>query len=117
MYKVRRTNNKKYGKIISITRVESGGIKSPFLAYEKALALKLKKIIVDNQLLTNKQLEKWAREEYQSLPKCQECWEILNGTIYKHRLAESFLFCTQSCADRNYLRQLDNLNDYEEFDL
>lgn len=125
MYIVSRSSDEKYGNVIAILRAEDGEI-SPFLTVEEAKKEKRlweeqelikSRFMVDGQILTTSGLNQWAREEYQNLPKCNECGKILYGKVYVNRLSNNYLFCTQFCADSNYHQQLYHLNDYEEFDL
>jgi len=124
MYIVCRSNDENYGNVISVLRAE-GEITSPnFIVNEvrkeKRLWLQEEnvyaRIMVDGQIMTPSQLERWVREEYQSLPKCSYCAKILSEQVYTHSFNES-LFCTQYCADKDYHQQMDHFNDYEEIDL
>lgn len=122
MYNVARTKHSTYGNIIEIIKVEVGEFLDPFKACAQAKKLRKAwmneepskiRILVDNQLLTEALVEKWAREEYHILPKCGECNKILLGEVLTHNLATG-LFCSNLCADRNYNYWLDRMNDNEE---
>lgn len=122
MYIVSRSSDEKYGNIVAILRSEDGE-KSPFFVIEEAKKEKrlweqeekIKvRFMVDSQILTTKQLETWAREEYQHLPKCGYCTHILHGEVHTNNLSSSVLFCSELCADRDYHIQLEYMNDYEE---
>lgn len=63
-----------------------------------------------------KQAEHWAYEEYKALPKCKTCAQILDGNVYSHQLCRSGLFCSASCADKDYLEEVEKLKDEEEID-
>lgn len=125
MYKVKRLTNEKYGKVIEILRSETGE-ESPFFAVE--MAKKKKRLwkekggknirfLVDNQILSQQELEKWSREEYASLPKCGWCAKVLDERVSTNPLSSGVLYCSQNCADTEYHQQMDHLNNYEEFDL
>lgn len=124
MYIVSRSSDQKYGNVIAILRAETGEL-SPFAVVEEAKREKrlwlqegtASRFIVDRQVLTAKDLDSWAREEYKSLPKCLECAAILHGEVFSNALSEGPSFCSESCATRNYHYQAEHLNDYEEFDL
>jgi hypothetical protein len=125
MYKVSRQNHPKHNNVIELVVDENGEFKTPFQACNKALYMKRiwseelndkVKIIVNGQVMTNKQVEFWAHEEYKSLPKCEECAEILIGQVYNHRLSDNALFCKQSCADKNLEYLLEKMNSDIECD-
>lgn len=124
MYTITRKEDPKYGNVIEVTR--EGTIETPFYAvlaakkdcrlWKESGARKVR-FLVDGQILNLTELEKWAREEYQSLPKCHWCVKILDGDVYTHRLSGDRLFCRQDCADRDYAQEMEHMTDYEEFDL
>lgn len=124
MYLVSRSSDEKYGNVIAILRVEDGvGEVNPFHAVEDAKREKRlwqeqegvkSRFTVDRQILTVKQLEIWAREEYQHLPKCSFCASILSGEVHTNTLADDGLFCSVVCADRDYHQQMDRMNDNNE---
>lgn len=126
MYKVNRLRHEQYGNVIEIIRSENG-ILNPFDAYYKSKYMRrqwieesLSKVrfLVDNQLLTEAQTNSWAKDEYKSLPKCEECAALLNEDVFTHAQSKG-LFCTKKCADKNYVFQVERMNDNEEseFDL
>lgn len=126
MYKVQRAISEKYGNIIEILRAEIGEESIPFFAIEQAKKQKRLwqeeggnkiRFLVDNQILTTSQLEKWSKEEYKSLPKCEFCVKILEEQVYNNTLSSEALFCSQACADKDYHLQMDYLHNYEESDL
>lgn len=125
MYKVLRLNHEKYGKVIEILRSETGE-EDPFFAVEKAKTKKRLwnergaknvRFLVDNQILTQRELDKWYREEYKSLPKCGWCAKILGEQIHTNALPSGDLYCSRGCADFHYHQRMDYLNDYEEWDI
>lgn len=73
------------------------------------------RVLVDDKVMTLKQAELWAEEEYKDLPKCCGCAKIMEEDVITHRLS-SDLFCSQSCADRNYSEIIDKLKDEEDVD-
>jgi hypothetical protein len=125
MYSVRRQTHPQYGSVVEILREETGTCINPFQAEQQARKErrlwqdeKIKaRFLIDNQILALTDLEKWSHDEYQSLPKCQDCGKLLCGEVFSHSLADSQFFCSQSCADNNYHRKVDHLNDCEECDL
>lgn len=111
MYNVVRQAHEKYGKVIEITREEIGSFDTPFNAFHQATKLRrlwleegaIKvRILVDMQILTVKQTESWANEEYRALPKCEECAKILGEKVFTHQYCKTNLFCSQLCSDKNY---------------
>jgi hypothetical protein len=125
MYKVSKQNHPKHNNIIELVVDELGEYKTPFQAYNKAIYMKRiwseetkdkVKILVNGQVMSNKQVEQWAYEEYKSLPKCEECAEILSGEVYNHQLSDGGLFCRQSCADKNLEYLLEKMNQDIECD-
>ena len=126
MYLVKRTIDPKYGNIVEIQRLEEGGLESPFWAVD--LAKKERRLwkeegsekvryLVDRQILATSALQKWAKEEYESLPKCGYCAKILSGEVFNNALSPDKLFCTQSCTDKDYQLRMDYLTDHEECDI
>jgi hypothetical protein len=108
-----------------VDREENGKYPTPFQAYQRALTerrlwqeLGTKKIkfLVDGQIMSPKQAEKWSHDEYKSLPKCKGCAKILIGELYTHRLSDSGFFCSQDCADKDYFEEMEKLKDEEEID-
>lgn len=94
-----------------IARDEPGVFSTPFEALRQATKLhrewvaegaKKVRILVNHQILTLKQAESWANEEYRELPKCESCAKILNGPVFTHKYCKSNLFCSQECADKDY---------------
>jgi hypothetical protein len=77
--------------------------------------IKKVRLLIDDQLLSVKQAEHWAIEEYKTLPKCFGCAHLLNEDVVTHRLC-SELFCSEECADRDYNEQIEKLKDEEEID-
>lgn len=125
MYSVSRQKHSKHGGVIAMERGDEGTYLSPFAAVNQAIHMRWLwlqegevkvRILVDSQVMTVAQAERWSREEYSHLPKCAECAKILSGQVYTHRLCSSSLFCSQSCADQSYRQETDKINDEEEID-
>jgi hypothetical protein len=125
MYSVTRQSHVKYGNIIEIGKEDSGDCQTPFQAYNKAKMMRRLwlesdggkvRILVDGKVMTVAQTEKWSNDEYRSLPKCEACANILRGDVYTHKFCGSNLFCSQSCADKDYNYRMEKLNEEEECD-
>lgn len=125
MYKVSKEVHKKYGNVIKITRDDIGEYESPYPAFQQVKFLRRiwmeqgqtkVRVLIDQQILTIKQAEVWADEEYKSLPKCETCGKILDGNVFTHRLGGKNLFCTQICSDKDYAWQMEKLLDEEEIE-
>ena len=125
MYNVNRQNHTKYGNVVEIVRQEIGTYATPFLAVNAAITAKrlwreegAKKVrfLIDGQVMTVSQAEHWSNEEYKSLPKCYTCAKILGGNVYTHQLYGDRLFCSQSCADKDYSQEVEKRLDEEEID-
>lgn len=125
MYSVNRSLHEKYGNVITIERVEEGLYLSPSHAFNKAKYMRRLwleegttkvRILIDSQVMTVGQAEKWSSEEYKGLPKCAVCVKILDGKVYTHQLCGSNFFCSQSCADRSFREETDKLNDEEDIE-
>jgi hypothetical protein len=125
MYSISRQNHNKYGQVVTITREEDGSYKNPFQVFNQAKTMRRVwmeesgtkvRILIDGQVMTVVQAEKWSNEEYRNLPKCQTCWQVLVGQVYTHRLCGSSLFCSTHCADKNYSFQVNKLNEEEEIE-
>lgn len=111
--------------MVEIIRDNDGDIVTPFQAYLKAKLMRrlwmeqenIKvKILIDKQILTLLQTEVWSHEESKRLPKCKACASLLKEDVYVHQLCESNLFCTQVCADKDYLNEFKRMNDEDESD-
>lgn len=121
MYNVKKSNHEKHGAVIEISVSDDGRFETPFQAVNAALFIKREsknktKILIDEHIVTSKQAEKWAKEEYDHLIKCFNCGKILHEQVYTHKLCGSNLFCTQRCADIDYQYRMDQLLDEEEVD-
>src|SRR5579864_3301035 len=125
MYSVTRHSHERHGSVVLIERVENGSLPTPFQAVQAALkerrlwqeaGTKKVRILVDDQVMSAKQAEHWAHEEYKSLPKCYGCAKILNGDIHSHRLSRGNFFCSEHCSDQNYLEEVEKMKDEEEID-
>lgn len=125
MYKVSNSTHEQHGKVVVIERSDEGDIETPFFAMHAALksrrlwreqGAKNVRFLVDERVMTPRQMETWVHEEYQSLPKCAWCVKILAGDVYTHRLCGSGLFCSQSCADKDYHEAIERLKDEEEIE-
>lgn len=123
MYSITKQTNEHFGYVLLITREDSGSCKDPFSVYH--LARKMKRlwseecnnkirILVDKQIMSLVELDKWAIDEYKRLPKCGSCALILNDLVHRHQLNKKELFCSQKCADKDYLYQLKKIEDEEE---
>ena len=125
MYKVYSQQHQKYGKVVIIEPAEDGEYKTPFLATQGALTMRRLckdtdqkiRFLIDHQVMTIHKMEQWAREEYLSLPKCGWCAKILAGEVHTHRVSGSHLFCSQSCADKWYMEEMEKLRNEEEIEL
>ena len=52
---------------------------------------------------TDEELRAWARETLESLPKCDECGDLLGTETYTHSLNfDDDRFCSSYCAERAY---------------
>lgn len=125
MYNIAQKTHPKYGDVVEITRSDLGMFSTPGLACNAAITnrrlwlesgSKKVRILVDDQVLTTAQAQKWADTEHKSLPKCHGCNAILDGLVLTHQLSIDGLFCSASCADKDYKEQVDKLNDEEECD-
>ena len=125
MYSVNRFTHEKHGSVIHIERAENGRELTPFQAVNAAMkerrlwqeaGVKKVRFLVDDQVMSHKQVESWAREEYASLPKCPRCAKILSGDLHTHRLSRGNFFCSESCSDQDYLEEVEKLKDEEEID-
>lgn len=54
---------------------------------------------------TDEALKQWAEKKYESLPKCDECGEIIGKDSHKLWEYPDFEFCREYCAERWYERQ------------
>src|SRR5271157_1695501 len=122
MYTVNRITHPQHGSIIHIERQVNGSEVTPFQAVQCACkerrlwmesGAKKVRILIDDQVMTVKQAEHWATEEYKTLPKCFGCAKILNEDVITHQLCPE-LFCSQECADRDYNEQIEKLKDEVE---
>lgn len=125
MYSVSKLTHDRYGPIIHIERVENGSLTTPFQAVQAAMkerrlglesGLKKVRILVDDKVMSPKQAEHWAHNEYISLPKCEGCAKILNEDVHQHQLSGTKFFCSKDCADRDYAEQIEKRKDEEEID-
>lgn len=124
MYNVIPKAQTSYGAIVSIERDEDGIVKTPFLAIQlvckearllrEAGATKVR-FFIDDKIMTLKQAEQWADEEYKSLPKCSYCAKLMEEDVFTHQLCSN-LFCSQICSDKDYTEITDKQNDEYECD-
>jgi hypothetical protein len=123
-YSVNRSSHPRHGSVVSIERAVNGSHPTPYRAVNAACkerrlwkesGEKKVRILVDEQVLSPKQAEHWAHEEYQSLPKCDWCAKVLDENAYQHRLSERF-FCSQECTDKDYMEKIEIQKDEEEID-
>ena len=114
-----------YGHVVAVNRSQNGSKLTPFDAVRlaqqeraawKEAGVKNIKLLIDGQVMSPKQAERWSNEEYKSLPKCKACSNILDGEVYSHQLCRSGLFCSKDCADKDYCEELEILKDEEEID-
>lgn len=125
MYTVNRLTHEQYGSVIHIERTADGPERTPFQAVQRACrertvwlegGAKKVRILVDEMVMSPKQAERWAKEEYARLPKCDGCAKILvEGNIYHHRLSLKH-FCSSECSDRDYNEWIEKQKDEEEID-
>jgi hypothetical protein len=125
MYSVSRLTHDQHGSVIHIERAMNGSELTPFQAVQRACkerrlwlegGAKKVRILIDDQVLSVKQAEHWAHEEYKTLPKCFGCAKILvDCSVTSHRLSTN-LFCSQQCADTDYNEQIEKQKDEEEID-
>jgi hypothetical protein len=125
MYVVNKIIHPRYGSVVHIERVENGSLLTPFQAVNSALkerrlwmesGTKKVRILVDDKVMSPKQAEHWANDEYKSLPKCEGCAKILNGDIHTHQLSGTKFFCSVICADNDYIEEVEKMKDEEEID-
>ena len=123
MYSVSKIKHPEYGEVITIEQSKDGKYHVPFSAVQQAikdqnaaLQEQFVRLFIDNQILTQQQAEKWARDEYQSLPKCKSCCSILLEDIYTGGLFNSHLFCSEACEHKNQIEELEKLKDEEEIE-
>jgi hypothetical protein len=124
MYSVNRLTHLSLGSVIQIERSLNGSYPTPYRAVNAAIkerhmwkeaGTKKVRILIDEQVLSPKQAEQWADQEYQSLPKCAWCVKILDGNVHSHQLSGSF-FCSIECADKDYTEQIERQLDEEEIE-
>ncbi len=124
-YSISRQTHERHGCVVSIERTEEIGEPTPFRAVQQACkeqrlwqeeGVKKVRLLVDGQVVSHKQAEKWAHEEYQTLPKCYACAKVLGGEIHTHQFCDSRLFCSSNCADEDYVEEMEKLKDEEEID-
>ena len=125
MYSVNRCTHDRYGAVIQVERELNGCYETPSQAIQCACkerrlwmetGIKKVRILVDEKVMTTKQAEHWANEEYISLPKCEGCAKILSGDVHTHQLSTSRFFCSKDCADKDYVEEVEKLKDEEEID-
>lgn len=124
MYSVTRSSHPTHGSTIVVESDPNGSELTPFQAVQCACKMrrlwmeggaKKVRIMIDEQLMSPKQAEHWAHEEYASLPKCPGCAKIMNERVFNHQLS-SELFCSQNCADQDYNERVEKIKDEEEID-
>lgn len=124
-YSISRQTHERHGPVISIDRTEEVGELTPFRAVQQAYkaqrawqeeGVKKVRLVVDGQVMSCKQAEKWAHEEYQTLPKCHTCAKVLGGEVHTHQFCDSHLFCSSDCSDADYLEEMEKLKDEEEIE-
>ena len=124
MYCVNRLTHERHGSVVHIERSLNGSYPTPYRAVNaasrerrlwKESGVKKVRILIDDQVFSPQQAEKWAQQEYQSLPKCAWCVKVLDGNIHTHRLSESF-FCSVECSDKDYNEKLEIQKNEEEIE-
>lgn len=124
-YSISRQTHERHGSVITIERTEEAGQLTLYQTVDRACKeqrlwqeenIQKVRLLVDGQVMSHKQAEKWAHEEYQTLPKCHACAKVLGGEIHTHQFCGSHLFCSSSCADKDYLEEMEKLKDEEEID-
>lgn len=124
MYNVNKEEHPTYGNVITISIEDIGEFTLPFDAVKKARSIKTSwktsgkiRFLINNQILNIKQVESWSIHEYRELPKCYMCPAILTGKeIFLHAHCREHVFCSQSCADKDYKYYLENLDEEHECD-
>lgn len=125
MYNISRQTHEVYGNIIHISIEEKGSYNNPFETVNNVKLIKRLwleegvpkvRILINNQILTIKEMIKWSIEEYKFLPKCRTCGCILATNVFTHRLCGVHLFCTQLCADINLSFELEKMEDEEDIE-
>ena len=124
MYSVSRQAHAKHGSVVAVEYDLNGSELTPFRAVQRACkerrlwleegATKVR-ILISEQVMSVKQAECWAHEEYKLLPKCPNCGKIMNEEVFNNQLSED-LFCSQSCADLDYNSRIEAQKDEEEID-
>jgi hypothetical protein len=121
MYKICNLQHPQYGNVVLIERAEEG-IEKPFFAVQAALksrrlwresGIDKVRFLIDGEIMSIKEIEAWARQEYKSLPKCPWCIKILHGDVFTHALCGIDVFCSQSCADKDYQEKMRNGEEIE----
>jgi|SRR6185436_1702710 len=125
MYSVSQYHNDKYGNVIEISIDKNGIYETPFKAIAQVKLIRRLwsenhndkiRILINKQVLTIKEMEKWCLEEYKLLPKCKNCAICLKERIYTHPLSKTSIFCSQKCADVDYNYEIEKMKDEEEID-
>jgi hypothetical protein len=125
MFTVIRCSHERHGSVIQIESTENGNLLTPFQAVQSACkeqklwqdsGIEKVRILIEGQVMTCKQAEQWAHEEYKTLPKCSSCYQILSGEVHTHQLCDGPLFCSKACADQDYLKEIERLKDEEEIE-
>jgi predicted RNA-binding Zn-ribbon protein involved in translation (DUF1610 family) len=124
MYKVYKETHSKYGNVIVINTEDIGEYELPFEAVNNAKSIKRLwatdgkvRFLINGQVLSINKLDSWANKEYKELSICSSCPNILNGkVVFTMPHCGIKLFCSQSCADKEYKFYLENLDEEEECD-
>jgi len=124
MYSVKQITHPSYGVIVAIEHDISSGYVNPYQAMQNVSKLiriikesgsKKVRVFIDEKVMTFKQAEQWADEEYKSLPKCDCCAAILQEDLFTHNLSVN-RFCSQKCADQDYVSRTDKLMEEEDIE-
>jgi hypothetical protein len=123
MFHVKKFSHENYGDIIIIEHVENGLL--PLQACQLAFkehklwqqnSNKIIRFMVDDQILTSSQLERWAEREYKELPKCFRCAQILNGEVYPGTFYGKHFYCSTNCRDQDFREEMEKIDDDRECD-
>jgi hypothetical protein len=126
MYKTSLITYDRYGPVIQIDRVDyQTNLSTPFLVVQQAIRERKQWLLsgadrccifIDEQIFTPQEAERWASEEYKSLPKCPACGNFLDECVYPSRFLDGRLHCSQACADRTDEEEMEKYQDEEEID-
>jgi len=123
MFSIKRLQHPDYGSVVVIESVDIGllplQVISPAIKEYRAYrqqSVNPVRFLINEQIMTLPQMEKWAHDEHRSLPKCQSCAKILVGEVHPGGFRGDTFFCSELCAHQNYLQELDKIDDEHECD-